>query len=168
MHPKLFHATRNVLTVGETLVPRSPRVLTAAKVEIEEILESRRPVALTTRAKAYFASPSPAFVKWYCEREPSTNTAKVVVCEVTMPHPTAHPMALTKAIARFITNPNVAREIADEYWSPKDTWMCVEYIDIEMIVIAQLDDSIETLGAQVAYSKDFSRISNRWPRNTKS
>jgi hypothetical protein len=90
-----------------------------------------------------------------------------VVYEVTMPHPSAHPMALTAAIERLIKDPDVAREIADEYWNPKDTWMCVEYIDIEMTVIAQLDDSIEILGAQVAYAKDFGRISIRWPRNTK-
>ena len=120
------------------------------------------------RAQAYFASPCPAFAEWYCETEPSTNTAMVLVYEVTMPHPTAHPMALTTAISQFIKTPNVASEIADEYWSPKDTWMCLEYIDREMTVIAQIDVSIETQGAKVAYSKDFSHILTRWPRNGKS
>ena len=97
--------------------------------------------------------------------EPSITRDDVLVYEVTMANPSAHPMALTTGVLKFLGNPVIAREMANEYWNPNGTWACLEYLAMTMTVVAQIDEPIETMTARVAYSRDFSTLLKRWPRS---
>ena len=103
---------------------------------IDSFLDKNKPDNAPERKKTLFAFDSivncKAFIKNRCK-------GQIYYYKIRMKNPIACPMCLTDALAKNDENKN--KKIAKEYWKPIEDWKFLEYLSMEMEILAIMDEA---------------------------
>lgn len=164
----LFNATLSPKTVCSappqrctlSTIPRDRR-------RLEVFLENHRPEKAQKRLACTFACDNTAGPSLYLDAEirrmPAPYTGPRYLYRVTAGALSKHPMALVNIIDRCLSDNDLGRavKLAQEYWSPSETWRFHEYICHDVLIVEDLSgsrpDSMQVYLSWEAYKADIAK-----------
>lgn len=142
--PDLFHVSREVYTIGDTIPLNGDNrywtnlMASPEKRRGNDRLESGRPADKQCRRTTHFAFDDVYHCRHFGESQ--YKNEKLHYYRVGMTNPTAGPMALVDVIGKAdLGNAQLELLIAG-YWNPNENWNFVEYLSDTMTILEVLPE----------------------------
>lgn len=136
---------------------------------LEDALDDSRPEGVRSRKASVFAYPTAAACRAFWDAEQRTGKAAYQQASqfyrVSMPAPTRVPSQLIARTSRLSQTGRPHIEAAMEFWNPKHSWRCWEFMDGEFTVLSVIaapsEEEVEAYRADSL--ADFRQANGLWP-----
>jgi hypothetical protein len=175
---QLFHVSVNKYTPGKVVGNYKStdfyesRKSNLSFFELENAFDARRPSGCYSRLSSVYAFDSIEACKryWDAERNFGAKSENYASTEyyyrVSMNNFTKAPIFLVNHALKLKDQSISINSVIDEYWSPKSTWRCWEYLSYEFTVeeiLPQPDNIIESTALALTQSQEVKLMQKLFP-----
>lgn len=169
------HVSSAIYAPGQKVVASGPSpflggLLSDAHYQrLEDVLDATRGEGMRSRKESVFAYPTAGACRAFWDAEQRTGKAAYQLApqfyRVSMPAPTRVPSQLIARTSRLLQTGRPHIGSAMEFWNPKHSWRCWEFMDREFTVLSVIaapsDEEVEAYRAESL--SDFRQANGLWP-----
>lgn len=158
---KLYHVSCKEYEIGKKFTSKISTQYHLKKIAngegwVDLKLNEFKPEGAPNRDQCFYAFDSLANCFAYIDSEKCSGGGPYYY-EVKMINPIAAPMSLNNIILKKGEESDEIESIANEYWNPTLNWKFIEYLSIEMEIIATVDSPVlmEKISGKNNYDLDY-------------